>query len=398
MKISLKDIVWSVYLVYLVTIIIWSERVAYTKYSNFTFIVLIGVMGFYIVQSKHAIPIRAFAFFPFMFFSFFSIIWSKAPQATIVRSITLARLSVLIVVLALYLYVSGDCKRFIYGISVASIFIIIYLLYFYGFSGLVQIMDDRVRLGRGILNQNTLAIYISISAILFLNQFLMKRRIHFLILAIGLIVIVIMTGSKKGVLDLVIGGIFLARKGFNEKRITGKYATRAFRLILLACVMYLVWQLPVFAITRNRLELMFEELSGVPVLRDYSTANREIMIKAGLVEFLRHPLLGIGLDASSTIAWNNMVIGSYLHNDYVELLATGGIIGFLIQYVPIFLIFKNTWINRSASETNMLCLFLMIVYFANGIAAVQYVSKICCVILAITLANYMSNIKYIDSR
>lgn len=65
---------------------------------------------------------------------------------------------------------------------------------------------------------------------------------------------------------------------------------------------------------------------------DSSTIERKTYIEAGVKQFLKTPILGIGVNNSQYITLMETNKETYLHNNFVELLACTGIIGFVLYY------------------------------------------------------------------
>jgi len=390
-KISLNKIIWVIFVFYLFTIIAFGDRVEYFKYSNITFVVLIGFMALYAIKQSLVVPKDLFMFLPFLIYSFLSTTWSVLPSFTIQRSITMLRLFVLLVIMAFYLLKSKQTEMFIYGFSLAGIIILVYLFYFYGFIGLRNMISDGARVGGEFVNSNTLAIYLSFSSIIFLYLFLNSKKWYYLVLAFGIVIIIASTGSKKGLLDLAVGYILVF--GFKQEQSNGMKKIFKWTLAIFVSlfVLYLLWNSPLFATVRIRFEKMVGFLSGSNDVNDFSTRERQIMISIGWKQFLDTPILGIGIGASSYLTSIALGTNTYLHNDYIELLATGGIFGLLLQYIPILFIYIKNWQYRKMSKTSQLSSILMTIYIINSIAAVQYFSKLTYVIFAIALACYLEN-------
>jgi len=111
---------------------------------------------------------------------------------------------------------------------------------------------------------------------------------------------------------------------------------------------------------------------------------------SGLQQFVKTPIAGIGIGASGYLTQMTLGQNTYLHNDYVDILATGGIIGFVLQFIPIFsMLVKNYKYRRDSTEAQ-LCTIILAIYLTNGFAAVQYFSKLSYVIFAISLACYLN--------
>ena len=390
-KLTFNSLIWGVFIFYLFTIIAFGDRVEYYRYSNITFLVLIGLMSIYVARRRLLVPTKIFMFLPFLLFSFLSVTWSYMPDSTMQRSITLLRLSILLFVMAFYLIRSKQTEQFIYGIAVAGLIILLYILSFYGLSGLRQMIEEGMRVGGEFVNSNTLAIYLSFSAVIYFYLFLNKRKWYFILLVVVLVVVIASTGSKKGLLDLAVG--FVMVTGFNQDSSNG--VKKLFKWVagisIAAVLLYFLWESPLFFTVRERYEVMFMFLSGNGSRIDYSTRERQIMLEAGWQQFLKTPILGIGIGASGYLTTFSLGSDTYLHNEYIELLATGGIIGFILQFAPVFTLLVKNWKYRKVSREAQLCTILLVIYLINGIAAVQYFSKLSYVIFAISLACYLIN-------
>ena len=138
---------------------------------------------------------------------------------------------------------------------------------------------------------------------------------------------------------------------------------------------------------RERFDLMFGFLGGTSAKIDYSTRERQQMIEEGLKQFHETPILGIGIGATSYITMQFLGRATYLHNNYVELLASGGLIGTLLYYVPILKVGVENWKNRKKSIANQFGFIIVVIIIINDFAAVQYFSKISYVLFAIVIAS-----------
>lgn len=88
------------------------------------------------------------------------------------------------------------------------------------------------------------------------------------------------------------------------------------------------------------------------------------MIVAGLQQFEETPLLGIGLYNSVLAGLYRIGYAGYLHNDYVELLVNGGMVGFALYYsVPVALLIKHIKLMKIYKDTELIISFIMLVLF-----------------------------------
>ncbi|MBR0153395.1 MAG: O-antigen ligase family protein, partial [Lachnospiraceae bacterium] len=91
-----------------------------------------------------------------------------------------------------------------------------------------------------------------------------------------------------------------------------------------------------------------------------------------------HPLLGIGMDNARMIGGEVFNKGEYyLHNNYMELLADGGLIGFLLYYSMPFLLLtravrqQRRWVEDDA----MICVILLLLMLVLDVGFVSYDSR-----------------------
>jgi len=104
-----------------------------------------------------------------------------------------------------------------------------------------------------------------------------------------------------------------------------------------------------------------------------SAKARSDMIRFGWHYFLENPLGGIGIGNATAI------YGSYLHNNYIELLCCGGIIGFVIYYSRyLFLlcsIIRNINICNNKKESIYPCFILLSILLILDYGRVTYYTK-----------------------
>jgi len=65
---------------------------------------------------------------------------------------------------------------------------------------------------------------------------------------------------------------------------------------------------------------------------DGSVTTRMEMVELGWKIFLDNPLVGCGLGCPRVLCLKSFNIDCYLHNDFIEILAGGGLVGFLLYY------------------------------------------------------------------
>ena len=109
---------------------------------------------------------------------------------------------------------------------------------------------------------------------------------------------------------------------------------------------------------------------------DHSTIVRNKMKQLGLEWFFKYPIKGIGIANPHILAAKYLNFDAYLHDNFVELLCGGGIIGFCLYYSMYAYLFFELWRYRKVEPVCVtffaMWLFLM---FAMNYGMVTYYSK-----------------------
>jgi len=129
---------------------------------------------------------------------------------------------------------------------------------------------------------------------------------------------------------------------------------------------------------------------------DYSSYERQKFIKYGLEMWLDNPLFGTGLDNFRINIQKYWSVSErkYSHNNYIELLSTVGIFGFMAYYsiyLSLFLkiaLIKKTKKGKNDKVNRIANLFIVILtsFMILEIAMVSYYSKFFWLMLLIISA------------
>ena len=117
-----------------------------------------------------------------------------------------------------------------------------------------------------------------------------------------------------------------------------------------------------------------------------SEVERASFISEGIHYWLQSPICGNGLGSSV------YYMGMYAHNNFVEILMSLGILGFIVFYSPIISAIKNYLMykkrTRSEDELTVLGFALLITSFVCGIAAIYYFDRYWMVLIYSTIFMY----------
>ena len=231
-------------------------------------------------------------------------------------------------------------------------------------------------------NANSIGIMTSVSSIiaLYFLKISPKKSVKFFYAAAiaFLIFVSLITGSRKAVVILM-GGmaayIFASSKG---KRI------RAVFLIALIIILlwYVVMEVPYFySVIGWRIEAFLSQYTGEGEL-DNSASTRQVLIEAAIDAWRKSPVFGHGLDCFRY--FGRLATGKdyYAHNNFVELLADLGIVGFVSYYAGYLYVLVKSWKNR-ANSLSLLFFIMICVMLVTEYACVTYADFLFGVIIVL---------------
>jgi O-antigen ligase len=196
---------------------------------------------------------------------------------------------------------------------------------------------NEIRIGGLLDNANALAIFLALGA--FVLYFLsVKRTLTIKIIVFSILAFVLFyTGSRKGLLLIGLIGAFIFIDYIKEVNIKAKYCK--IWLILFISFFILIVFSPIIV-------EKFRDIVAIQRMQDmlngsdrWSVPGRLAMINRGLVLWGQNPLLGLGAGGFTL----DSGFHTYSHNNYIELLANYGLIGFFIYYAYYVYLFYCGW-------------------------------------------------------
>lgn len=310
----------------------------------------------------------------FSFFCLLSSMWAENKGAAIEKAITIFELLVCISLVYIHYQKFGSTQQLIQAVMWAGVAVTLYSFVFYGFDIIRSTISQSQRLDNTFANINSIAMLSALACVITVSQLLYKKKLWTIIFLIPAGILIAASGSRKALI-LLIGGIFLV---FCFRYATRNIIRNLARVFIILALAYLVVRLlsnvPIFSGINKRMEGLFALLTGKGEI-DSSALKREYYKQAGIEQFLKTPILGIGIGNSGQIT---LQFGSdtYLHNNYIELLACGGIIGTLCYYsIYIYILFKLFQYRKGKNETTAICITLIILQLIMDYGVVSYYSK-----------------------
>lgn len=256
-----------------------------------------------------------------------SCLWAVDMSAAMTGTTTMVQIFILVALLYNYVRKEEKTDFFISVMCIAATVFAIYTVLYFGIDNYFRGLEEGERIGTGINNVNAVGM-MSTSAFLLNLWYAFYRKKWFYLLT-GTICLVVMlgSGSRTATIGLILGTVALfVLKGKGRKRFISLLQCMAIMLLL-----YLILQLPSFDVFRDRFNQMIEGFLGSGVA-DNSAESRFDMIELGLKSFAQRPFTGVGIRNSNAIT-QEIGLSTYLHNNYVELLATVGIFGTIFYYL-----------------------------------------------------------------
>lgn len=247
---------------------------------------------------------------------------------------------------------------FLYYLSILTICII--LLFKNGFTYFLRGLMNGERMGGELGNNvNSIGLIFGTGTIFGIYFILFKKKWLLLLPTSGLVFFALSTGSRKVIIQIGFGIlclIYLYSFYSNKKLKVFKFIF--YFLVTIVCV-FLIFRLPYFQLILKRFQGGLNSITGKGVSNS-SSDLRLAYSEYGIMFFLKKPILGYGLDNARFILGRLTSHYTYSHNNLIEILVNGGIIGFSLYFIPYFILFKRG-INRIEKTNIYFILFITLI-------------------------------------
>lgn len=312
-----------------------------------------------------------------IFYCILSRFWAQRPSliTSKINALTFILAAMLVIELA---YGKEDgFGMFLKAVMYGGYAVVIFSFLRYGINGIMGLLSSNERLASDSLNANGIGMCAAFS-ILINVHFILHDRFHVRdVLMVPAAVILIVSQSRKAILIVALGlfGIYVL-KNLNKKNF-GLTVVKILGVILAFVLMFIVLsKVPALAKIFDRIFDIFEMLAGEGVRGQNSAWIRFAYNDLGIELFKKHPVLGIGINNASI--YTQMVYGHnhYLHNNYIELLACGGLVGFSLYYSIYAYFLYCFWKYRKYRDKEFdICLVLLLLNLVVDYGGVSYYGK-----------------------
>lgn len=264
---------------------------------------------------------------------------------------------------------------------IAGTCVSIYIPLKYGVSEYLRGMINGIRMGDKILQVNALGQCTAYSAVMAFAMILFYKKKWCIPCIIVMTFICLGTGSRQALLTIILGVFlicffyFLLWKKDKLKSFIKFIST----IIVMLFIGYIILKyVPYFETIYERFSGLVKVILGIQNSTEGVGVNgiRNVLIKTGLNQFWEHPLFGIGFNNGQYAANETIGYVVYLHNNFVEVLCNGGIVGFCIYYsIYLSLIVKHIKKLKYQNPVVVISLTLIFINLIGSMAGVFYFEK-----------------------
>ena len=345
---------------------------------------LIGVSVLVLViktEGKVELKIEPYYIFNILMivYTFISSIWAWVPYYAEKLARSMAVTFICFSMLFIAFSIDNSVLPFLTICKWAGYVVMVKQYLFYGTNRLVDLLLHAERVTNDAGNVNIIGMTIAFSCVFELLEKKKKKRMTISsLLLFPSILIISATQSRKALLVLIVGIILIACFYYIDRE---HLFVSIIRLGLFCAGLFIIYVVfrssPLFSGIVGRMDLLFNLLKEEGEIGGSSIARME-MIRIGWEQFLKTPWLGVGMDNGRVVAseYTNGYFNAYLHNNYIELLCDGGIVGFILYYSRyVFIIYEMLRNIDKKNDGYYPCLIMIIILLIMDYGRVSYFQR-----------------------
>lgn len=312
----------------------------------------------------------------FATFSLVSALWALQGYYAIEKGITIFEI---LICITIFYMVYSVREEPVYDILKVIMWggyaLTIYAFLMYGTDVILDVLYNSGRLNSQFDNVNNVGLICAITIVIAVFFAVNVRLNISIVMVIPTLLLLSACGSRKA-LGMAIVGVFLTfiLKSINQHNWVS--ILKLFAVVIgLALGLKVLLSMQVFSGINERMDGLLALFTGKGKI-DHSAWVREQYIKLGIQVFKEHPIIGVGMGNVRII--NKQLLGDdcYLHNNFAELLADGGVIGFSSFYIlyayPIWRIIRKKIYNGKQAQ---IILLIIICTLVGDYGSVSYYAK-----------------------
>ena len=292
-------------------------------------------------------------FLCFILYTALTALWAMNVSHVLTRARTLLRILICASCLYLHYIKKKDIFPVLTAIKWAGIIVSIYTLFYYGVENVLQAtVSSSLRLDNDYTNVNTIGMACALSCVIQVFEWIFFRKVRLLEVAflVPIAVVIAATQSRKAIVYVIAGILLLIfLKNMDSKDFLKALFKIFVGIVFAVIIIAVLLQLEMFGGIKERFSGFINSLLGTGDA-DSSAVVRDEMVSIGLATWKQYPFLGIGMDNTYIIAEKYLGRDTYLHNNYVEILCGGGLVGFCLYYVMYAYLFVNFMKYRKVNK------------------------------------------------
>lgn len=315
--------------------------------------------------------------------------WSPIMSTSLSMVFTLIQLLAMFIVLSWGFRDFGNEDLFLTIILAAGYLMCIYYLFYYGLSGYVSVLTSAGRLGSDFENTNTIGG--SAAFVFVLSLYVAKKWSKiWLLFAILPAIILLGAGSRTAIFVALIGLLSVLLCYLFNKNNKKPIRTFVIVSVFLLGLYFFVVNIPnieFMSSIYNRFQTMFDVISGNSTLEG-SVSYRIKMVSVGFDTFLAHPLFGYGINSGAVPLAKSGINYTAYHNNYIEILADAGIVGFALYYgLYLRLLVKSYKSIKNNQSFAFIMLCMMLVLDVGGVTYYQQRNYLLLIFISLVVEN-----------
>ena len=329
----------------------------------------------------------------YLVFGVFSLLWAADLDTAFARVRAVFLLTVLLVLLTSYIVKIEKPIYLVIALVIGTVALSAYMFYLYGVSGILEALwEGGERLGSLINNVNAIGNGLVVGMIALIGLSVFYKKWILLLLLIPLGICLLAAGSRTATISFLVGFFVLfSFKIKTENNSLKKFIVFISVILIIIVVWLIVRTIPALQELVLRIENVFAVFSGGEVVgKESSAQTRMDYIELGWEQFLKSPIWGNGIGCAGYAIQEKYGHVTYLHNNYIEILASGGIIGFVLFYTPYIIILvtliKKIFKDNEKKPILLIALALLITKLIGHMGTVMYYSKIEFLFLALLIS------------
>ena len=349
----------------------------------------------YIHKSKTPVLFFTVGFLVFILYGGLNVLIGNVVNTQVARTMVVSLFLNFLMLYAIvqYIYMKRDVP-YVLKITELAIFSTAFVVLLLSWNTITQ-----GRLGGATeMNSNMLAMLCvyGLSLAMYLRKIRKHTRLTYWFRMVFYILVVLLTGSRKGVIMIALAIVVV--QTFLERRKIFKNILIAMAVVFTLYILIMNVEV-LYNIIGTRIQSIIQFLEE-GTTEDGSLKSRQLLVKIGWSYIKEKPWTGYGYDcfkllsgvnAEGTVNIGN--VGYYSHNNYIELLTGGGIIGLVLYYIPVFYLLVMLFKRVQSNICMPYLLAILISKLAIEFAFVSYYSRMDIYIVAIVLGCIIASDK-----